>query len=83
MRMKEVLRDFFQIIDKELDTLPDKSTFSLPELYGEEAWEKIYIGDRVMAGNRFRREVLQGHYPNVRLLPDKDHRQRTQYVKSN
>lgn len=71
----------FQTINLHLEQLPIETTFSLPELYGEDAWKKLYIGDRVMAGNLFRREVLAGHYLGIRLLPTKDRNKRTQYLK--
>ncbi|KRM95093.1 hypothetical protein FC19_GL002187 [Liquorilactobacillus aquaticus DSM 21051] len=79
--MNSKLKSIFEVIDAQLDDIPNNQNFSLPELYGEKEWDKLYIGDRVMAGNMFRREVLQGHYINVSLLPKKDRKKRTQYLK--
>ncbi|KRL35649.1 hypothetical protein FD20_GL001476 [Liquorilactobacillus uvarum DSM 19971] len=75
------LKNIFEVIDMQLANIPNKHSFSLPELYGEIEWNKLYIGDRVMTGNIFRREVLKGHYADVSLLPKKDGKNRSQYVK--
>ncbi len=80
--MQKNLKNIFCVIDFQLDHLPKDSLFSLPDLYGNEAWKQLYIGDRVMAGNAFRREVLKGHYPDVRLLSEKDRQNRSRYHKS-
>ncbi|AZZ60595.1 single-stranded DNA-binding protein [Oenococcus sp. UCMA 16435] len=80
--MKEDLADIFEIIDFKLEKLPKKTSFSLPDLYGEDQWKKIYIGDRVMAGNFFLRKVNQGFYNDIRVLPKKDRKNRSLYFKS-
>ncbi len=79
--MPDSLKEIFQVIDTKLEKLGNNDTFSLPSLYGEKEWQRLYIGDRVKAGNAFRREVLKGHYQNVKLLPHKDHKNRSQYAK--
>jgi hypothetical protein len=38
--------------------------FHLSELYGDE-WEKLWIGDKVRAGNEFQRRVAKGEFPLV------------------
>ncbi|MCP9328724.1 single-stranded DNA-binding protein [Liquorilactobacillus satsumensis] len=66
------MKAIFTRIEEQLKKQPSESQFSLPELYGEADWQQLYIGTRVQAGNLFRREVLAGHYPTLRLLATKD-----------
>ncbi|WP_143798943.1 DUF1413 domain-containing protein, partial [Oenococcus oeni] len=40
--MKEELTDIFKIIDSKLEKLSSETGFSLPDLYGEDQWRKIY-----------------------------------------
>ena len=80
--MKEELTDIFKIIDSKLEKLYSETSFSLPDLYGEDQWRKIYIGDRVMAGNLFLRKANQGFYNDIQVLPKKDRKNRTLYFKS-
>ncbi|KGI02301.1 single-stranded DNA-binding protein [Oenococcus oeni] len=80
--MKEELTDIFKIIDSKLEKLSSETGFSLPDLYDEDQWRKIYIGDRVMAGNLFLRKVNQGFYNDIQVLPKKDRKNRTLYFKS-
>ncbi|EHN59607.1 single-stranded DNA-binding protein [Oenococcus kitaharae] len=79
--MNGQLDQIFQKVNSQLEQLKTGTTFSLPDLYGQEAWRDLYIGDRVMAGNFFLRQVRQGMYPHVKELTDKDENNRRQYLK--
>lgn len=80
-KMNRELDQIFHKVNSRLESLKTGTTFSLPDLYGEEAWRNLYIGDRVMAGNFFLRRVRQGEYPHVKELADKDAKNRRQYLK--
>ena len=79
--MKENMKPIFDVFDANLKNIDAGEKFSLPSLYGESDWDQLYIGDKVMAGNQFLRQVRKGHYPGVKELPkDKQHGRR-QYQK--
>ncbi|WP_439424964.1 DUF1413 domain-containing protein [Oenococcus alcoholitolerans] len=69
-------------IEEKLIDWPDSRSFSLVDLLGEEFWQRLYIGDKVKAGNLFLRRVRQGTYAGVKVLPVKDNFHRTLYIKS-
>ncbi len=79
--MKQNMETIFKLIDTDLDKWLKGKNFSLPELIGESAWQKLTIGDRVMAGNFFLRQVRQGRYGDVEELAKKDKQNRHQYHK--
>ncbi|WP_258089031.1 single-stranded DNA-binding protein [Weissella fangxianensis] len=79
--MKESMKSIFDIFDTNLKEIRTNEKFSLPSLYGESEWVKLYIGDKVMAGNQFLRQVRQGYYPDVKELPKDNQHGRRQYQK--
>ena len=79
--MKENMKPIFDVFDANLKKIRIDEKFSLPSLYGESEWDKLYIGDKVMAGNQFLRQVRQGHYPDVKELPKDNQHGRRQYQK--
>ena len=79
--MKENMKPIFDVFDANLKKIQTDEKFSLPSLYGESEWDKLYIGDKVMAGNQFLRQVRQGHYPDVKELPKDNQHGSRQYQK--
>lgn len=79
--MKENMKPIFDVLDAHLKKIRTDEKFSLPSLYGESEWDKLYIGDKVMAGNQFLRQVRQGYYSDVKELPKDSQHGRRQYQK--
>lgn len=79
--MKENMPGIFRILETNLQNVKSGTIFSLPSLYGQNNWDRLYIGDKVMAGNQFLRKVRQGEYPEIKELPKNSRQQQRHYQK--